>query len=209
MIRLLIADDHSMIRAGLKSLLADAADIQVAAEAANGDDALSFLRKEDFDAVLLDLDLPGKSGFEIVLEAKRIKPTLPILIVSMMPEEKHAARLLKAGASGYIMKDCEADEFIKAVQRVAGGKRYISQKLAEQIFLQNAEGADQPPHARLSEREYEIFQMIVAGKALVDIANQLHISEKTVSTHRARMLEKMDMNSNAALIKYAVTNGLI
>ncbi|MGZ3160121.1 MAG: LuxR C-terminal-related transcriptional regulator, partial [Burkholderiaceae bacterium] len=124
-------------------------------------------------------------------------------------EEKHAARLLKAGAMGYIMKDCDGEEFIKAVQRVAAGKRYISQRLAEQIFLQSEEGGDRLPHTRLSEREYEIFQLIVAGKALIDIADQLHISEKTVSTHRARLLEKMNMNSNAALIKYAITNGLV
>lgn len=209
MIRVLIADDHNMIRAGIKSLLADASDVSVVAEVSNGEDALRCLRTEEIDVALLDLDMPGKSGFEIVVETRRFKPLLPILIVSNMPEEKHAARLFKAGASGYIMKDCDGDEFLKAVRRVAGGKRYISTRLAEQMLLQGEEGADRPPHASLSEREYEIFGMIVAGKALVDIASQLHISEKTVSTHRARILEKMNMTSNAALIKYAVTNGLI
>jgi DNA-binding NarL/FixJ family response regulator len=209
MIRVLIADDHSMIRAGLKSMLADAADIQVVAEADNGDDALRLIRSEEVDIALLDLDLPGKSGFEIVVEAKRVKPNLPILIVSLMPEEKHATRLFKAGANGYIMKDCERDEFIKAVKRVAAGHRYISTRLAEQMFLQSEEGAERLPHTTLSEREYEIFELIVAGKPLIDIAGQLHISEKTVSTHRARILEKMNMTSNAALITYAVKNGLI
>ncbi|MBI1891507.1 MAG: response regulator transcription factor [Burkholderiales bacterium] len=209
MIRVLIADDHSMIRAGLKSMLADAADIKVVAEADNGDDALRLLRSEEVDVALLDLDLPGKSGFEIVVEAKRIKPDLPILIVSLMPEEKHATRLFKAGATGYIMKDCEPEEFIKAVKRVASGQRYISTRLAEQLYLQSEEGGERLPHTTLSEREYEIFELIVAGKPLIDIAAQLHISEKTVSTHRARILEKMNMTSNAALITYAVKNGLI
>jgi two-component system invasion response regulator UvrY len=208
MIRVLIADDHSMIRAGLKSLLEGVADIEVAAEVNNGDEALRLLRNQTFDLALLDLDMPGKSGFELVPEVRRIKSAPPVLIVSMMPEEKFAARLLKAGAAGYIMKDCEPDEFLRAVRRVASGRRYVSPRLAEQMLMQE-DGEAALPHAALTEREYEIFCLIVAGKPLIDIADQLHISEKTVSTHRARILEKMNMSSNAALIKYAVVNGLI
>jgi len=209
MIRVLIADDYSMIRAGLKSLLGSAPDITVVAEVDNGDDALKCIRTELIDVILLDLDLPGKTGFEVLQETMRVKPHLHILIVSMMAEATHGARLLKAGARGYIMKDCEPEEFIKAVRRVASGNRYISQQLAELMYLQNESGGERPLHSRLSDREYEILEMIVAGKALIEIATQLHISEKTVSTHRAHIMEKMGMASNAALIKYAVMNGLV
>jgi DNA-binding NarL/FixJ family response regulator len=209
MIQILIADDHAMIRAGLNSLLTSVPDVRVVAEVGNGEDALRVIRAESIDVVLLDLDLPGRSGFEVLQEAKRIKPDLHVLIVSMMPEVTHATRLLRAGASGYIMKDCEPEEFVLAVRRVARGDRYISTQLAEQLLLENESGSERPLHATLSEREYEIFALISHGKALTEIASQLHISEKTVSTHRARILEKMGVNSNAALIKYAVLNGLV
>lgn len=208
MMHALIVEDHGMMRAGLQAVLAHAFNADIS-EACYGNVALQLIRACEFDLVLLDLGLPDISGFDVLRQARRLQPKLPILIVSMLPEEKHAGRLLKAGASGYIMKDCDTDDFVKAVQQILHGRRYISPQLAEQLFLQSEAGASRLPHMRLTEREYAIFELIVDGMALIDIAAHLHISEKTVSTHRARILQKMDMTSNAALIKYALTNGLI
>lgn len=208
MIRALIADEQILIRAGLKSVLAATADIKVVAEANTAEEALHAICTEALDAVLLDLDLAGKAGYEILQEVRRLKPRLPVLILSLKTESVHAARLLKAGASGYIRKDCEPAEILQAVRRVAGGERYLVAQLAEQLYLQSEAGADQPLHACLTAREQEVLALIAAGRALTEIAMQLQISEKTVSTHRINMLDKMGLGSNAALIKYAVSNGL-
>lgn len=209
MIRALIVDDHSIVRAGLSALLAGMPDMQTVTEARTADEALEQLRKSEFDVMLLDLDLPGKSGFEVLRAVRRHNTKLPILIVSMLPEDKHASRLLRTGANGYIMKDCEDEELIKAIRIVAGGRMYVSPRFAEKLILQDQDGVADLPHTSLSDREYEVFSFLVAGKPLFEIASRLHISDKTVGTHRSHILEKMNMTSNAELVKYAVLNGLI
>jgi DNA-binding NarL/FixJ family response regulator len=208
MIKVLVADDHKIFRAGVKRLIEESPDIEVAGEASDGFDAIAKLRREDWDVVLLDINMPNKSGLDIVRQMKLEKPKLPILILSMYPEEQYAVRALKAGAAGYLTKDSESEELIAAIHKVVKGGRYATPALLEKLLFELDGERGVPKHHALSEREYQIFEQIIQGKSLTEIADAMAISVKTVSTYRTRVLEKMNMENNAELIHYAIQQGL-
>lgn len=207
MIELLIADDHNIFREGLKRIFADTPDIQVCDEASNGHQALELMREKNWDVVLLDINLPGKSGLEILKQIKKEKPDLPVLILSMHPEDQYAVRAIKLGAAGYLSKDTDAEELFIAIRKAASGGRYASRALADHL-LHSLYGDGQQLHTLLSDREYLVFRQIVAGKSLTEIAQALSLSIKTISTYRARLLEKMGMTNNAELIRHALEHQL-
>lgn len=209
MIRALIADDHRILREGLKQLLAESGDIVVGGEAENGFEALDKVRKEDWDVLVMDMSMPGKSGIELIRQVKDEKPKLPILILSMHKEDVYALRTLKAGASGYLSKDSASTELVKAIRKVAGGGVYINANIAEKLAIGLMPASDAAPHTLLSDREYQIFLMLVSGKGITDIADELHLSVKTVSTHKTRIMQKMNITSLSGLIKYALKHGLL
>ncbi len=209
MIRVLIADDHAVVRAGVKQILADTADIQVVAEANNGQEAIGLARKGICDVVLLDLSMPGRGGLETLKELKDEMPRLPVLILTMHPEDQYAIRTIRAGASGYLTKQGVPDELITAIRTVSAGRRYITPAVAEKLADEVKHDADQPLHALLSNREYQILIMIAQGKTVSQIGSELNLSVKTISTYRARVLEKMEMRSNAELTHYAFQQQLV
>jgi len=210
MIRILIADDHAILRAGLKHLLSDATDIVVAGEASNGIEALALARSTPCDAVLLDMTMPGRSGIELIRQLKAEMPRLPILILSMHKEDIYAVRALRAGASGYLCKDNAESQLEEAIRKVAGGGLYINQAVAERLAQEMVGGnAAAKPHTQLSDREYQVFQDIVAGRGVTEIGQRLNLSVKTVSTHKARIMQKMGFANTAELIQYAVKHGLL
>jgi two-component system invasion response regulator UvrY len=209
MIRILIADDHSIVREGMKQILADIEDIQVAGEAANGADVLAKVQKQPFDMVLLDISMPGRSGLDVLKELKNIQPRLPVLMLSMYPEEQYAVRALRSGASGYLTKESAPDELISAIRKVCGGGKYVSASLAENMAFTIDRKTEQSPHESLSDREYQIMCMIASGKAVKDIARELSLSVKTISTYRSRILVKMNMKTNAEVTRYALQNSLV
>jgi DNA-binding NarL/FixJ family response regulator len=209
MIRILIADDHAIVREGLKQIVSDTPDIVVAGEAANHQQALELALKEDWDVVLLDIAMPGRGGIETLKDLRRDRPHLPILILSMHPEEQYALRALKAGASGYLTKESAPDELIAAIRKVSQKGKYISPSLAEKIAMHIRVDKDRPPHELLSDREYQVMLMIASGKTVKEIAEDLSLSVKTISTNRIRALEKMGMKSNAQFMYYAVKEGLV
>jgi two-component system invasion response regulator UvrY len=209
MIRILIADDHTLVREGLKQILSDLPDMAVTDEASNGKEVLDKVRENDFDVILLDISLPGQSGVDILKQIKLIKPELPVLILSMYPEEQYAIRTLRAGASGYLTKDSVPDELIEALRTVSLGKRYITYTLAEKIAYELDVDAKKPLHERLSDREYQVMCMIASGKTVSQIAREISLSVKTISTHRARILKKMNMKNNAELTHDAIKHGLV
>jgi DNA-binding NarL/FixJ family response regulator len=208
-IRVLLADDHALVREGLKRILATADDIAVAAEAANGDEVLALVKASDYDLALLDLSMPGLSGLDLVRRLRLEKPKLRILVLSMHGESQYAARALKAGASGYLTKDAAAAQLIGAIRKVAAGGVHISETAAAQLLGAGAPTGDAPPHSLLSDREFEVFRQLVAGRSVSEIAAALHLSVKTISTHKARVLEKMAMASTAELVRYAVAHRLL
>ena len=209
MIRVLVADDHAILRKGIKQILAEIPGVEAVDEAANGQEALSKVAKERYDLVLLDIAMPGRSGLDILKQLKTEKPNLPVLILSMHPEEQYAVRALKAGASGYLTKESAPDELITAVQKILQGGKYVTESLAEWFVSELGKPANKPPHHTLSDREYEIMCMIAAGKSLTEIGEELALSVKTVSTYRSRVLSKMNMKSNADLTRYALENSLL
>lgn len=208
MIRLLIADDHAIVRGGLKLLFSLAPDLQVAGEAASGAEVLTYLRQQPIDLLLLDLDMPGISGADLIARVKAQHSELPILVLSMHNEPLVATRMLRAGASGYITKDCEPDILLAAVRKVAAYGNYIDPGMAERIAFGAITTASHPPHALLSDREQEVFRLLVAGQSVKAIAAQLSISDKTVSTHKARLMEKLNTSSMADLVRYAIAHEL-
>lgn len=211
MIRILIADDHAILRVGLKQILSECGDIRVAGESSNGAEALARLRAEPFDALVMDMTMPGKSGIELIKQIKSEQPRLPILILSMHKEDVYAVRALRAGASGYLCKDNAETQLAQAIRKVAGGGLFISPAVAEKVAQGLIAGreSEAPPHTRLSDREYQIFQLLAAGRAVTDIANSLNLSVKTVSTHKTRVLEKMNLANTADLVRYAVRHELV
>jgi two-component system, NarL family, invasion response regulator UvrY len=209
MIRILIADDHSIVRAGLRQFIAEEQDMTVAGEASTGAEALAFVRTEECDVVLLDISMPGSSGVDTLRQLKRVKPGLPVLILSGYPEKQYAVNLLRTGASGYIHKESASEQLVAAIRAVAQGRKYVSPAVAEVLADDLGGDSSQPPHTVLSEREFQIFCKLAAGKPVSKIAEELFLSVKTVSTHRARILQKMNMKTNADLTYYAIKNRLV
>ena len=202
--RILITEDHAVVREGLKLILADHFKKAVFGEARNATEALARVWNEKWDVVVLDITMPGRSGLEVLKEIKRSRPKLPVLILSMHPEDQFAVRLLKAGAAGYLTKESAGDELVGAIKKVVGGGRYISPTLAERMASYLTIDLQKAPHERLSDREFLILRMIASGKPVSQIAKELSLSVKTISTYRARLLEKMGMSNNAELVHYAL-----
>ncbi|MBV8467525.1 MAG: response regulator transcription factor [Burkholderiales bacterium] len=209
MIRIVIADDHTIVREGLKQLLATTADLQVVGEAGDGHEALQRVRELSFEVLLLDMSMPGKSGIELIKQIRSEKPALRILVLTMHEEAQYAIRAIRAGAAGYLTKDSASALLVSAIRKVATGGAFISTEVAEQLALQAMPQTNNLPHTTLSDREYEVFLLIVKGVAITDIAEQLHLSVKTVSTHKARLLQKMNMSNQAELIRYALDHALL
>lgn len=209
MIKVLIADDHAVVRSGLKQILAETSDIVVEGEATNGRAALEKLEKQHFDVLVLDITMPGRSGLEILKDVKILKPQLPVLVLSMHAEEQFATRTLKAGAAGYLNKEGAPEELVKAIRKVCAGGKYVSATQAERMVGELTADADKLPHQLLSDREYEILCLIASGKTPTQIAGELSLSVKTVSTYRARLLGKMNLTTNAQLTHYAIKGGLV
>jgi two-component system invasion response regulator UvrY len=208
-IKILIADDHTIVREGLKQILMDTSDMVVAAEAVNGQEVLDKVWKDDFDVIVLDIAMPGRSGLDILKELKSLKPKLPVLVLSMYPEDQYALRVLRAGADGYLTKESAPNDLITAIRKVYSGKKYISHFLAEKLAFGLETDAARPPHELLSDREYQVMCRISSGKTVKEIADELSLSVKTISTYRARILEKMGMKNNAELTHYAIQNHLV
>jgi len=209
MIKILIADDHAIVRAGLKQIVADTSDMVVAGEAVDGQEVLDKVRKEDWDLILLDISMPGRGGIDTLKELKVEKPKLPVLVLSMYPEEQYAIRALKAGASGYLTKESAPEELIEAIRKVSQGGKYISMSLAENLAFHVGTNSEKPLHETLSNREYQVMLMIASGKTVKKIANDLSLSVKTISTHRVRALRKMGMKNNAEITYYAIKHELV
>ena len=205
-IRVLLADDHTLVREGLRQLLGATPDIRVGGEAANGDEALALVKANDYDLAVLDMSMPGLSGIELIKRLRLEKPRLRLLVLSMHGEAQYAARALKAGAAGYLTKDSASAQLVGAIRKVAGGGVHISEAAAAQLV--GTPQSDASPHTRLSNREFEVFRLLVAGRGPTEIAEQLRLSVKTVSTHKTRILEKMGVHSTADLVRYAVEKGL-
>jgi len=209
MIRVLLADDHAIVRAGLKEILADTGDIEVTGEAANGQEVLARVFTQDFDVAVLDMSMPGRNGIELIKLVKAEKPKLRILVLSMHSEEQYAVRALKAGASGYLTKESAADQLVAAIRRIAAGGAYVTPETAERLALGVAPRAVAEAHTLLSDREFQVFRMIASGASVGQIARELSLSVKTISTHKTRILEKMGLTNQAELIRYALEHHLL
>ncbi|MBJ7312375.1 response regulator [Rugamonas sp. CCM 8940] len=209
LIKVFIADDHAIVREGLKQILAETRDIVVAGEAENGHDAIQLFRKSECQVMLLDISMPDRSGIEVLKQIKKEKPELAVLMLSMHREDQYAIRSLKAGAAGYLTKQSAPKELVTAIRQVAGGLKYISAALAQELANHVGEDHEAPPHDSLSDREYQTLTMIASGKTVGDIAKELSLSVKTVSEYRARLLVKMKLKNSAELTHYAIKNQLI
>jgi DNA-binding NarL/FixJ family response regulator len=209
MIKILIADDHAIVREGLKQIVADTSDMIVTDDASDGHEVLALLSRNNYDVVVLDIAMPGPTGLDILKEIRKESPKLPVLILSVHPEEQYAVRALKAGASGYLTKESAPDELITAIRKVSMGGKYITSSLAEKLAFELEVDAEKPPHKTLSDREFQVMCMIARGRTIKNIADELFLSPKTVSTYRSRILEKMKMKSNGELTHYAINNNLI
>lgn len=209
MIRVVLADDHRMVRAGLKEILADTGDIEVVGEATNGHETMVRVRELPFDVLVLDMSMPGRSGIDLIRQVKGEKPGLRILVLSMHSEEQYAVRALKAGAAGYLTKESAADELVAAIRRIASGGAYVSPETAQRLALGLDAFGERPPHESLSDREMQVFQMIAEGKSVTDIADALTLSVKTVSTHKTRIMQKLNVHNQTELIRYAIRHKLV
>lgn len=207
--KIVIADDHAVVRQGLKQIIADEPDMQLLGEAENAAELMQFVRTMDLDVVILDITMSGKSGLDVLPEILSLRPKIKILILSMHAEEQFAIRALKSGASGYITKQTAPTELVKAIRKVNSGGKYVSESIAEQLAFFVGSDTTNLQHERLSDREFQVLRRIAEGRTLREIADELFISEKTVGTYRVRILEKMNMKRNAELIRYAVQNKLI
>lgn len=209
MIRILLVDDHALVRAGLRRILETQQDMAVVGEAGTGAEALELIRSDQFDVVLLDLSLPDFSGIDLMKSILAADPSRKILVLSMHPEESYARRVMRSGAAGYLNKEAAPELLITAIRKVASGGRFVSPGLAELLAIDLAEDDTESPHERLSDREFEVFERIVRGESVSEIAATLHLSPKTISTHRSRILQKMALRNNADLIRYAIDQGLL
>ena len=207
--RILIADDHPVVRRGLRDIVANEQDMTVVGEAQSGDEALEMARKLDWDVAVLDYSMPGCSGADLVREVKRHHPERPVLVLSVLPEEVHAGQVLKAGGAGYINKASANEDLTSAIRKVVSGGKYVSAAFAERLATELAEGGEKPPHNLLSDREYRVMWLIASGKQINEIAEELSLSPSTISTYRARILRKLELSNNAALVRYAVKYRLI
>lgn len=209
MINVFIADDHALIREGLKNLLSSLPDIKLVGETANPFEIIEQIKKNKCDVLILDLSMPGKNGLDVIKEIKSISPEIKILVMTMMPEDQFAKRTIKAGASGYLTKESAPEELITAIRRIASGRKYVSQSLAERLAQDLDSSTEKPIQDLLSDREFQVMKMIASGKAQTEIANELAISVSTVNTYRGRILAKLNLTSNAELIHFAYQNNLI
>jgi DNA-binding NarL/FixJ family response regulator len=207
-IRLLVADDHKLVREGLKQILAAAPGIEVTAEASNGDEALALAKAKDIDVALIDMSMPGLAGIALIKRLKLERPKLLILVLSMHGETQYAARALKAGASGYLTKDSASEQLVGAIRKVAAGGVYVTDAAAASLMRSPA-AQDRASHEQLSDREFEIFRLLAAGQGPTEIAEQLHLSVKTVSTHKTHILEKLNVGNTAELVRYALEHGIL
>jgi DNA-binding NarL/FixJ family response regulator len=207
--KILIADDHTIFREGLKHILTEYPDMIVADEARNGREVLEKIWNNDYDMVLLDISMPGMTGLEALKQLKNDRPKLPVLVLSMHPEEQYAVRALRAGASGYLTKESAPEELMTAIRKISQGRKYITSSLAERLALEMEADSEKPLHDVLSDREYQVLRMIAEGKTVKHIAEELSLSIKTVSTYRARIMEKMKMTTNAELMHYAMKHHLL
>jgi two-component system, NarL family, invasion response regulator UvrY len=208
-ISILIADDHAILRRGLKEILRGELESATFDEAGTAQQVLAQVHSRVWDLVILDISMPGRSGLDLLRDLQQLRPELPVLVLSMHPEDQYATRVLKAGAAGYMNKETAPKELVKAVRKVLAGGRYVSAGLAEKLAADLSTDAARLPHERLSNREFEVVRMIASGKTVSQIAEELHLSVTTVSTHRARILEKMGLTNNAELMRYALQNRLI
>lgn len=206
--RVLIADDHQVVREGLKRILSEASEIKVVGEAGNAFQLMESLRSENWDVVILDINMPGKSGIDVLKEIKKQYPRLPVLILSMYPEDQFALRAFKAGAAGYLTKAGASDELVVAVRKIQRGGKYVSSSVAEKLAEALNEPNERALHERLSDREFQVFKMIAEGKTVGSIAEEISLSVKTISTYRSKILEKMNLRNNAEIMRYAVEHGL-
>ena len=208
-VQVLIADDHPVVRQGLKQMLGAEADLAVAGEASNGHEAIELCERVAWDVAVVDYNMPGRGGVDLVKELRRRYPNRPVLVLSMYPEDQYALRALKAGASGYLTKESATEELVNAIRKVANGGRFVSAALGERLAREVAGDGEQPPHQILSDREYQIMWLIASGKTVSEIAEQLFLSPNTISTYRARILQKLDLRNNAELMRYAIHHQLI
>lgn len=207
--KVLIADDHAILREGIKRILDETPGYEVVVEAADGAEAISAIEKHNIDVAIIDINMPNINGLDALKHIKSVKPKLPVLILSMYPEEQYAVRMLKAGAAGYLTKESASDKLIIAIQKIVAGGRYVSPELAEQLAFGLAKDTAENPHELLSDREYQVLTMIASGKAVSEIGKELHVSVKTVSTYRSRILEKMNLKNNSQITHYVITNDLL
>lgn len=208
MIRVVLADDHAIVREGLKGILARAADFQVVGEAADGTQVMQCVREADFDLLVLDLSMPGRSGMELIKLVKSEKPRVRILVLSMHHEAQYAVRAIKSGASGYLTKESAPVELEQALRKIADGGAYVTAEVAQQLALGAMPGRDAAPHAALSAREFEVFQQLVAGASVTSIAERMSLSVKTVSTHKSNLMHKLGLGNASDLVRYAIKHGL-
>jgi len=209
MIKVLIADDHAVVREGIKHIFNETPDIQVAGEAGNGQEVLEHIGKQEFDLLLLDIAMPGRDGLEILKEVKMLNPKLTVLMLSMFPEEQYALRALKSGASGYLTKDTIPKELVKAVRKVLKGGNYLSSAFSDRLLTEITSNTTKPLHEALSDREFQVMRMIASEKTMNEIADELSLSPKTVYTYRTRILEKMGMKNNMEVTHYATKHGFV
>jgi DNA-binding NarL/FixJ family response regulator len=207
LIRLVIADDHAIVREGLKRIVAEAPGLHVEAEAADGNEVIRLVRERDFDVLVTDLSMPGRSGMELIKLAKAEKPKLRVLVLSMHQESQYAVRAIKSGASGYLTKESAPGQLVQAIRKIAAGGAYISAEVAEQLALGAMPGGEKPPHELLSDREFEVFRQLVAGKSVTDIAADLNLSVKTVSTHKSNLMHKLGVANQSDLVRFAIRHG--
>ena len=207
-IKVLVADDHEIVRQGLKTIISEHSDLSIAGEAENGDQVLKIVKKTKVDVVLLDFDMPEKNGLDTLVELKALYPKLPVMILSIFPEDHYGTRFLKAGASGYLQKSSATDQLIDAIRKVFNGGKYISSALTDKLVTGLNKDKEQFLHESLTDREFQVFRLLATGKKLKEMADELCLSINTISTYRSRILQKMDLKSNADVIRYAIENGL-
>ena len=207
-IKVLVADDHEIVRQGLKTIISEHSDLSIAGEAENGNQVLKIVKKTKVDVVLLDFDMPEKNGLDTLVELKALYPKLPVMILSIFPEDHYGTRFLKAGASGYLQKSSATDQLIDAIRKVFNGGKYISSALTDKLVTGLNKDKEQFLHESLTDREFQVFRLLATGKKLKEMADELCLSINTISTYRSRILQKMDMKSNADVIRYAIENGL-